>query len=387
MRSAEIIAALERLAPPSLAEPWDNVGLILGDPAREPAGERAAAVCLLTIDLTEAVVDEAVAAGAGLIICYHPPIFAPIKRLTGHSGLSRALLRAARAGLCIYSPHTALDACPGGIADWLLDSALPPLARTTPAPDRTALTPHALSDPRQTHKVVVFVPAEIADRVRDAMAAAGAGRIGLYDTCSFRTPGVGSFRGLEGSNPTVGRAGRVESADELRLEMVCGERDLAAVILAARRAHTYEEPAIDVYSLSPPPDARTGPGRAMTLPAPTGLGDVAAALRAGLGNPAVQLAAPAGREQAPITRIGVCPGSGGSLAAAARRAGCDLFITGEMKHHEVLAALDSGLALILAGHTETERPYLPVLAQRLAAADSRIRALVSTADRPPLRTL
>lgn len=370
---ADLVRCLERLAPPALAEPWDNTGLLLGDASRPlPQG----AGVLLCIDLTEAVAAEAVSAGAAAVIAYHPPIFDGLKRLTSATPRERALLRLAEAGIAVYSPHTALDAVPGGVTEWLLGLACPGAASEP-------IQPAAL--PGSQCKVVVFIPADpgVVDRVRAAMSAAGAGVIGAYSCCSFSAAGAGTFLGGESTRPVVGQAGRIERVEELRLEMVCPEDCVPAVSAALRAAHPYEEPAFDVLKLLAAPRPGTGSGRIATLASPQPPSSLAERFKHALGpGPCVQLAA---RNDDPITRVAAVPGSGGSLLRAACAAGAQLFITGEMKHHEVLGALDKHCAVLLAGHTETERGYLPLLASRLGKELAGARPTISKADEPPLR--
>ncbi len=380
----DLVEAMGSVAPLALAEPWDNVGLIAGDAEAELAGPT-----LLTIDLDERVIAEAIEAGRGTpgaIVAYHPPIFGGIKRLTAETPRGRALLRAIGAGFALYSPHTALDAAAGGVADWLID-------QIGSGTDRAALSAFAEVAGSQSHKVVCFVPVAsppcapmvVVDQVRSAMAAAGAGRIGSYDECSFGVRGIGSFFGGAGTHPAVGARGRLESVEEVRLEMVCSRRDLPAVIAALRVAHPYEEPAFDIHELAPRPDRNLGPGRVMTLEHPASVEAIARRLAQALNIEGLQWADAA--DGGPIERVAVCPGSGESLIPAALDHGAQVFITGEMKHHEALGALDLGLSLVLAGHTQTERGYLPTLARRLHELNPALCATVSRTDRAPLRFL
>jgi len=218
--------------------------------------------------------------------------------------------------------------------------------------------------------------------VRNALASAGAGMIGAYKVCSFAAPGQGTFLGDETSTPTVGQAGRLERVPELRLEMVCSRHALPIAIETLHRFHPYEEPAIDIYELLPRPDRHAGPGRRVMLDQPATLATLADRLKKHLGIQVVNIAN-VGDQDRPLTRIGVCPGSGASLAGAAKADGCEVFVTGEMKHHEVLDALNSGMSLILAGHTNTERGYLPRLARRLSETLPGLTTIVSQADKSP----
>lgn len=363
MKASQLIRAIETVAPPHLAESWDNVGLLVGSPDDELSGP-----ALLTIDLTDDVLEEALSLRASALVCYHPPIFQPVRTLSGATRRGARLLRAIRAGMVIYSPHTALDAATGGVTDWLADAL-------DGSGDRRALAPHAALHPSQTHKLVTFVPADALERVRNALASAGAGRIGGYELCSFSVGGRGSFMGGEGTSPAVGRAGRFEEVEEVRLEMVCPERAIPIAIETLRAFHPYEEPAFDVYRLDPRPDRRVGAGRRIVLDQPATPQELAERVRDYLGLERVRLLE-AGQEA--VTHVGVCPGSGAELIDAAIANECRLFLTGEMKHHELLSARDRGCAVILAGHTNTERGYLPRFAERLRelldGADVRVSA-------------
>lgn len=375
---ADLVSAMDALAPPSLAEDWDNVGLLLGAPAEALRGP-----VVLTIDLTEAVLDEALALKASAVVAYHPPIFKALKRITSDSPTQRIVLRAARAGLAIYSPHTALDAAPGGMADWLADAVIDPA--TQEGADRRALRPHGHQPETQQVKVVTFVPAKHVEQVRGALASAGAGIIGKYVSCSFSTPGTGTFLGEAGTRPAVGAPGRMESAPEVRVEMVCSRKALALAITTLRSLHPYEEPAIDVYPLEPHPRRDTGAGRRLTLDHAVTLVALADRVKARLGVAQVMLAAPPGaKRDAPLQRVAVCPGDGGALVDEAVADGCEAYVTGEMSHHEVWACLNRGLAVILAGHTNTERGYLPTLAKSLGAKLPGVMMHVAKADVDPL---
>lgn len=374
MRVRDLAAAMARLAPLDLAEPWDNVGLLAGAEDDELRGP-----VLLAIDLTERVLDEAVAAKASTVVAYHPPIWEPMRRVTDATVAGRIMVRALRAGLAIYSPHTALDAAPGGVTDWLCDGLA---GEHGGGADRRALVPGARLNPTEELKIVTFVPPDALERVRNALAAAGAGIIGQYRVCSFSVPGTGTFLGAEGTHPAVGQPGRLEEVSEWRLEMVCSRSALPLAMATLRQFHPYEEPAVDVYALLPRPDRSAGAGRRLVLDQPATLSDLAERLKRHLGIPVVNVAA-AHDSGVRVSRIGVCPGSGAALAPVAAADGCEVFITGEMKHHEVLAALHRGMSVILAGHTNTERGYLPILAGRLAEVLDRIEVRVAASDRSP----
>jgi dinuclear metal center YbgI/SA1388 family protein len=389
----QLIDAMDRLAPLRFAEPWDNVGLLVGSPDQDlgeggvpggpPRPPRPEGTVLLCIDMIEPVVEEAIHTRCGAILAYHPPIFHAIKRLAPETGRERALLRAIRAGLAICSPHTALDSAPGGITDWLADGLLD--RKGIVKADRRALSFRIERETTQEVKIVTFVPEEKADDMRAALASAGAGLIGNYEVCSFASPGTGTFYGKDGSKPAVGSSGRLERVSELRLEMVCSKKALALAIATLRQLHPYEEPAIDVYELVGKPERSAGLGRRLVLDQPATLAKLADRLKTHLSIEAVKVAAAPGHQidQTPLTYVGVCPGAGASLAPVALAEACQVYITGEMTHHEVMAMLHAGMSVILAGHTNTERGYLPRLAERLTENLPGVRFLVSEADRSP----
>jgi len=365
MKLGRVIKVLEALAPIHLAEPWDQVGLHVGDP------EQAVGRALLCIDLTEPVLDEAIAQKAKLVIAYHPPIFKPLARLTTLDPKQRIIHRAARKGIAIYSPHTALDAAEGGVNDWLA-SGLGVGSVCTIKP--------AASAEGERVKLAVFVPVKSALAVRAALFDAGAGRLGAYSECSFSSEGQGTFRGDDSSNPTVGRPGKLERVQEQRLEMLVPQTRLPSVIQALREAHPYEEPAFDLYRLTAAPDVRTGQGRVVTLDQPVAINVLIRRIKKHLGVKALEIANPVGLRK--VKRIGLCAGAGGSLLEEAGP--IDVFFTGEMRHHDVLEAVGRGARVILAGHTQTERPYLPTYRRHLAAKIGKaVQWRVSKRDRPP----
>ncbi|MEY4117243.1 MAG: hypothetical protein RLZZ116_571 [Planctomycetota bacterium] len=371
---ADVVKALGRIAPLHLAEPWDKVGLLV-------AGDgRAVARALLAIDITPEVLGEAIAARAELVVGYHPLLFKPLDRLDGATWQGRVALDAVRAGIAVYSPHTALDAVAGGINDWLVECIAGGAAG---AADIRALQP-AASRGGNTHKIVTFVPESALAEVRTALAEAEAGQIGAYTHCSFSSRGEGTFFGGEGANPAVGKAGHLERVSEMRLEMSFHKRDLGAIVAALRAAHPYEEPAFDIFSLeAAPEDPRVGAGRSARLAQPATAAEIAARLEPALGCGRIQRSRSASDSSRTHGTFAVCAGSGASLLESAASQGATLFVTGELSHHDVLRAHALGLEVLLAGHTNTERGYLPRLASALAAT-AGIECMVSAKDRDPL---
>jgi dinuclear metal center YbgI/SA1388 family protein len=360
---AAVIAFLEEFAPPRLAAEWDNVGLLLGD---RDARVKRIMTCLTVTPESAA---EAVEAKAQLIVTHHPILFRPVKRLTTGNPEGRMLLSLARAGVAVYSPHTAFDNTRGGINDAIAEK----LGLTDVAPLRRGEGPRSC-------KVVVFVPNKDLARVSDAMFAAGAGHIGEYSQCSFRLAGTGTFFGSDASNPTVGRKGRREDVDEWRLEVVCPESSVEAAIAAMRKAHSYEEPAYDVYRLRPGVSG-IGEGRIGRLPAPQPLSGLAKTVKAALHAGMVQTV---GDAAAAVRRVAIVCGAGGEFLQDAVRAQADVLLTGEMRFHDYLTAQAQGLALVLPGHYATERFGVEELAARLQGQWKDVEVWASRGERDPV---
>lgn len=369
MNVGELADHLERLAPLRYAAEWDHVGLLVG--GRNWPAQRV----LLTIDLTEKVLDEAIEADAEMIVAYHPPIFHPLPRLTDETPNERIILRAASARIAIYSPHTALDAAPDGVNDWL-GAGLGP-------GDVRALEPWGDLPAGEENKIVTFCPADAVEKLRNALAAVGAGTIGDYEQCSFEISGTGTFLGGESTQPVEGTRGRLERIEEVRLEMVCPSRSLALAVASIRNLHPYEEPPIEIHPLRARPQRGIGQGRRVVLDQPASLEELAARIKRTIGSDRIVAAVPDAEREAYQT-IGLCAGAGGSLVERAIAEGCELFLTGEMRHHDVLEARARGCAIILAGHTNTERGYLPILARRLCEVQEKIDVIISEVDVDPL---
>jgi dinuclear metal center YbgI/SA1388 family protein len=367
----ELALALEAVAPSRLAADWDKVGLLLGDPTRPL--RRA----LLCIDLTRDTLAEALRLQCQAIVAYHPPIFEPMARLTALDPRQALLLSCAEHGMALLSPHTALDAVEGGVTDWLAGL----LGEGT----RSPIEPAMEHRPGERLKIVTFVPAYAVQVVREAMARAGAGHVGDYSHCSFESTGHGTFLGGAGSRPTVGRRGRLERVEEIRLEMVSGERDRTSVIQALRAAHPYEEPPIEVLRLESRSSERNGHGRMVQLDRPALATALATRLRRALRLPAGSIQLVECRGSRRHARVGVVPGAGFAMMSTAADHGCTLFVTGEARHHEQLAARARGCDLLLPGHSQTERGYLPTLARMLKPHLPGVKLVVSKVDAPPAR--
>lgn len=359
---ADVVAYLELFAPPSLAAEWDNVGLLLGDPA-SPV-ERV----LTCLTITPDVVAEATTAGVNLIVTHHPILFRGTKQLVANRGDGSIVWPLARAGIAVYSPHTAFDNCPGGINDILCRR----LGILNPQPLRSR-------EAVREFKLVVFVPDSDLAKVSDAIFEAGAGHIGKYEQCSFRVAGQGTFFGNDATNPTVGQKGRREDVNELRLEVVLPEAKLAAVVKAMRTAHSYEEPAFDIYPLKP--GTSDGSGRIGELAMPTTLREFANLTKVALNADFLQVVGDAVK---PVQKIAVACGAAGEFLSDSIRAKADVFVTGEMRFHDALVARTAGIGVLIPGHYATERPAIEELAAMLASDWPDLTVWASRVERDPI---
>jgi dinuclear metal center YbgI/SA1388 family protein len=339
IRVGDVARIIERAAPLALALPDDNPGLQAGRAAARVAG------ILVALDPTPAAVGRAVRLKADLLVTHHPLFMDPLRRIDTGTATGAAAAAALGAGISVYAAHTNLDAAPQGLA--------------VAVAGRLGLTDlrflHPVAGPGWV-KVVVFVPVAEAPRLHAAMAAAGAGAIGSYDSCAFLARGEGRFRPLAGAHPAVGTPGKLECVAEVRLEMIAAEAHLDAVLAAIRRVHPYEVPAIDCLPLRPEPLGGFG---CVGGVAPASLAAFARGAARALGAEARISGARVPR----VRTVAVCPGSGGRLVPLAAAAGADVFVTGEVRYHNMREAEHHGLAIVELGHDRTEMPAVDLLAR------------------------
>jgi dinuclear metal center YbgI/SA1388 family protein len=297
-------------------------------------------------------------------------MFRPVQKLIASGPEGRMLWSLAQAGVAVYSAHTAFDNAPGGNNDIL--------ARRLGLVD---IVPLRKKEAAQC-KVVVFVPESDLRPVSDALFQAGAGRIGEYTECSYRVTGTGTFFGSDVSNPTVGRKGQREEVTEWRLEVVCPAERLPEAIRAMRKAHSYEEPAFDVYPLQPAPSGG-GEGRLGRLHKPLTLDALARRTRKALGGTAVQIV---GDGSTKVERLAIACGAAGEFLRDAVAAKADAFLTGEMRFHDCLSAQAKGVGVILPGHYATERPGVEELAELLQRQWPDVKVWASQREADPLQT-
>ncbi|MBX6380359.1 MAG: Nif3-like dinuclear metal center hexameric protein [Thermoflavifilum aggregans] len=337
MQINEIIQYLEEIAPLSYQESYDNAGLLVGNPDQPLQG------MLITLDITEAVVQEAIQKRCNLIVAHHPVIFHPLKRITGATDAERAIMLAIRAHVVLYAAHTNLDQVADGV-NAMIAEKLGLLHTQILAPMRGKLK-----------KLVTFVPHAHAAALRAALFHAGAGVIGKYDACSYNVEGFGTFRAREGANPYVGSIGEQHQEPETRVETIFPAHREKVVIEALLQNHPYEEVAYDIYPLDNFHPA-VGPGMVGELPEPMSVQVFLHHVKEALHTGCIRYT----RYTGTIQRVAVCGGAGIFLLPEAIRAGAQAFVTADIKYHEFFRA-EGRLLLMDVGHYESEQFTIDLL--------------------------
>ncbi|MEI6574869.1 MAG: Nif3-like dinuclear metal center hexameric protein [Bacteroidota bacterium] len=332
MQLKEITRVLEAFAPPSLQESYDNSGLQVGSPEQKIRG------VLISLDLTDGILQEAKAKGCNMVIVHHPLIFKGLKRLTGKGMVERLVMKAIREDIAIYAIHTNLDSVDKGVSAAL--AAVLGLVDTKILSPRKGLL----------RKLVTFCPADHTEPVREAIFKAGAGEIGNYDSCSFNIEGMGSFRAMEGSNPFVGKIGALHFEKEIRIETVYPAYLESAVLSAMLKAHPYEEVAYDIYSLENVHN-QVGFGILGSLPEALDEIDFLAMLKEMTVAGCVRHTELLNKK---IKKVALCGGSGSFLIKEAIQAGADVFVAADMKYHDFFEA-ESRIIIADIGHYESEQ--------------------------------
>ncbi|MFC4076710.1 Nif3-like dinuclear metal center hexameric protein [Salinithrix halophila] len=357
----ELISVMEDWAPKSLAVEHDRIGLQVGDPEDKVRG------VLLALDVTEAVVDEAVRLGANWIIAHHPVIFHPLKDLRTDRPAGRVYAKLLANKINVYISHTNLDVAVGGVNDVLCEKL--------GLKDTDVLIPTLQG---KLKKIVVFIPEDHHEEVLRAMCKAGAGWIGNYSHCTFNLNGTGTFLPEEGTNPYIGKQGELEKVKEIRLETIITEEIQEAVIRAMWEAHPYEEVAYDIYPLDLPGEVR-GLGRIGNLVEEISLSQLAEKLKEAYRIPRLRMM---GDGKKKVRSVAVLGGSGGRYYSDALARGADVFITGDLDHHTALDAMNDGLSLLDPGH-HVENLVLERVSEKLQEKLSLDLVRVTTVDTNP----
>ena len=345
LKIADALSAMDEAFPTATQDDWDNSGLIVGNADDELQG------ILLTVDITEAVVNEAVARGCNLVIAHHPILFRGAKRIVGANDEQRLIIAAIRNNIALYASHTCCDKSPRGTSTRL--------AQMIGLHDVAVLVPES----KYLYKIVTFVPTAHAERVRDALFSVGAGHIGAYSECSYNLDGHGTFRALEGTHPFVGAIGQRHTEPEVRIETIVPRHRLAKALRNLVDAHPYEEPAYDIYPLENEL-ATLGYGAVGNLPEPVSVQQFLSMLKTTFSCGAIRH----NEYDKPIRRVAVCTGSGSEFISNALHAQADAYITADMKYHQ-FAQADGRMLIADIGHYESEalttQLFLEVLKEKI----------------------
>jgi len=327
----EILAELEKLAPLPYQEDYDNAGLLVGAPDTEVTG------ILFTLDITEDIVEEAIRKQCNLIVAHHPVIFKGLKKLNGKNYVERTVIKAIKNDIALYATHTNLDHVTGGV-NWQIANRLGLQNIKVLAPKRQILS-----------KLAFFCPVENTQEVLQALFKAGAGEIGEYRNCSFRSEGLGTFLPSENANPVIGGRGKLETAQEHRVEVMLPSHLQTQVLSALKRTHPYEEVAYYMSTLENE-NQEVGAGAIGELPEPLEAADFLNHLKNSMQASVIKYTEPTGKA---IRRVAVCGGAGSFLLRNAISAGADAFVTADYKYHEFFDA-ERRTMICDIGHYESE---------------------------------
>ncbi|KEZ51734.1 Nif3-like dinuclear metal center hexameric protein [Metabacillus indicus] len=325
----EIIQLFESFSKKEYAVEGDKIGLQIGTLNKPITG------VLVALDVLDEVVDEAIEKKANLIIAHHPPIFRPLKQLVTDQPGGALIEKCIKHDIAVYAAHTNLDVAEGGVNDLLADA----LGLTDT---------EVLADTYQEtlKKLVVYVPKDHAGRIRTVLGDTGAGHIGMYSDCSFSSEGTGRFLPLEGTNPYIGEKGKLECAEEERIETVIPASSQKKIVSAMLKAHPYEEPAFDIYPVENGGKS-LGLGRIGKLEKEMTLEEFAVHVKEALDVPFVRLV---GNKEDKVKKVAVLGGDGNKYIHHAKRKGADVYVTGDMYYHTAHDAMMLGLNIVDPGH-------------------------------------
>ena len=360
----DIVRFLNELAPFTYQESYDNSGLLVGDPEMEVSG------VVVALDMTEAVVDAAIAQGANVVLAHHPIIFKGLKRLTGSNYVERTVMKAIRHGIALIAAHTNLDNYRFGVNHVISE--------------KLGLKNTRILVPKEASLLglTVFVPGSHAESLRVALGEAGAGSIGEYDQCSFSSLGTGRFRPLENSNPYIGKTGELESVSEERVSVILEKHQISAVLKAMVANHPYEEVAHEIVALNNE-NQYVGSGMVGELSEPMRTLDFLRFVKESFQCGAIRYTSPVKTD---VKRIAVCGGSGSFLLDAAKRAQADVFITADFKYHEFFDA-DEAIVIADIGHFESEQYTSEWLVQVLIKKFTTFAVRLSNVNTNPINYL
>lgn len=364
MKLIEITSCLEQIAPLSYQEDYDNAGLIVGNLDQDITK------ALISLDCTEAVVEEAISTGANLIIAHHPIVFKGMKRFNGSNYVERVVMKAIKNDIALYAIHTNLDS--------VLDGVNAKICEKLGLQNPSILSPKS----GKLKKLVTFCPTSHADEVRKALFSAGAGHIGNYSECSFNSEGTGTFKGSADTNPFAGEPGKLQFEQEVKIETIYPTHLEKKIIAALLSSHPYEEVAYDLYPLANTLP-QVGSGMIAELEEEMDILEFLHHLKQTMQAGVVKYTEPIKQK---VKKIAVCGGAGGFLLKDAVRAGADVFVTADYKYHEFFDA-DGQIVIADIGHFESEQFTSELLLEKLSKKFPTFAVLLSRVKTNPVNYL
>jgi dinuclear metal center YbgI/SA1388 family protein len=340
----QIIEIMGEIAPKSLAEDWDNVGVQVGDTNQQVKN------VLIALDLNKDVIEEAKIKDCQLIITHHPLIFKGIKSVNSQSESGRLIMELIKNNITLFSAHTNLDIAEGGLNDYLAEKL-----------NLTKIDNLSITDEKKYYKLVVYVPETDIDSIKEILYQNGAGHIGKYSHSGFSVKGKGSFKPLADSNPYKGEKNKVNEVNEYRLETIIAAEDSEKIKRKIIKAHPYEEPVWDLFKLENMKKT-IGIGRIGYLPETKKLANMVQEVK---DIYSLEYLKYLGNKDKDINKIAICSGSGADFIKTAAFSGADLYLTGDVKYHEAQLAEELGMALIDFGHYGSEKFVKPLLYKKL----------------------
>lgn len=361
MKIKQVVEKIEQWCPPSIQESYDNCGLLAGDPENEVTG------CLISLDVTEEIIDEAIKKGHNLIISHHPIIFKGLKKLTGSTLVERCIMKAIKNDVALYAIHTNLDN--------LYDGVNSKIAEKLSLQVKGILSPKSGS----LLKLAVFVPLENKTKLLNGLYAAGAGEIGNYSSCSFSTIGEGTFEPNDQAQPYIGERHNLTRVNEAKVEVIVPKHKLSSVLKALPNVHPYEEIAYDLYQMENQHE-RLGAGMICELNEEMTEQEFLSHVQKTMGTKAIRHSDFLGKK---VKRVAICGGSGTFLLGQAMRASADVYLTGDITYHTFFET-NNKLLLCDIGHYESEQFTGEIIADFLAQNFNTFAASLAEGQKNPV---
>ncbi|APY11904.1 Nif3-like dinuclear metal center hexameric protein [Seonamhaeicola sp. S2-3] len=358
----DVINHLEELAPLAYAEDFDNVGLLVGDKNKKLTG------ILVTLDTLETVVDEAIEKNCNLIVSFHPIIFKGLKKITGKTYVERVVLKAIKHNIAIYAIHTALDNAMQGVNDMICNQL--------GLINKKILIPQAAT----IKKLTTYVPKNEAEQLRNALFKAGAGHIGNYSNCSFNTNGVGTYKGNEDSNPTLGEKGKTHQEEETQISVIFAKHLESKIIKTLLNTHSYEEVAYEVFTIENK-NQNIGMGMMGEFEKPISEANFLALLKSKMKTGCIRHSSFLNK---PIKKVAVLGGSGSFAINAAKASGADTFVSADFKYHDFFMA-ENSILLADIGHYESEQYTKNLLVTYLTKKITNFAVVLSNTNTNPVK--